>query len=78
MMFWGRLNEYREQECRRMWLSPEDQDVTRDQASNMLENFKYYQLWYELTPKQQRSNRFHSTYNTILNNRAWRLVHKCK
>ena len=72
MMFWGELNEYREQQCRRMWWSTEDQAVTPEQASNMLEKFKYYQLWYELTPQQQLSkpSKLHSTYNTILNKRA--------
>ena len=55
MMFWGRLNKYRERECRRMMQSSEDQAVTPEQASKMLENFKYYQLWYDLTWKQRRS-----------------------
>ena len=72
MMFWGRLNEYREQECRRMWWSTEDQAVTQEQATNILENFKYFQLWYELTPEQRWSNprSQHSTLNTILNKKA--------
>ena len=72
MMFWGRLNEYREQECRRMWWSTEDQAVTPEQASNMLEKFKYFHLWYELTPEQQwgKSGSQHSIFSTILNNNA--------
>ena len=70
MMFWGRLNEYREQECRRMWWSTEA--VTPEQASNMLEKFNWYELWYELTPEQQRSkpSTQHSIRNKILNKRA--------
>ena len=41
MVFWGRLDEYRE----RMLQSSEN----RAQAAAMLHAFKYYELWYELT-----------------------------
>ena len=46
--------------------------MTPEQASNMLEKFKYVQLWYELTPEQQRSkpSTQHSIRNKILNKRA--------
>ena len=85
MMFWGRLNEYRERECRRMWWKGElggEQEcgvvcthtitMTPEQASNMLEKFKDRQLWYELTPEQQWSKPLtqHSILNKILNKRA--------
>ena len=70
MVFWGRLYEYRERERRRMLQSSEDQSVTPQQASQMLESFKYCQLWYDLTWKQQQSKGWRSTLNTVLHNKA--------
>ena len=72
MMFWGRLNEYRERECRRKLQSSEEQSVTPEQASDMVESFKSSQLWYDLTWQQRQSSTLkqHSTLNTILHRRA--------
>jgi hypothetical protein len=70
MMLWGRLHEYRKRECRRMLQSSEEQSVTPEQASDMLESFKYDQLWYDLTWRQQQSKGWRSTLNTILHHRA--------
>ena len=36
----------------------------------LIESFKYYELWDELTLKQQQSNRWRSPVNTILHNKA--------
>ena len=46
--------------------------MTPEEASNMLNKFIDRQLWYELTPEQQRSkpSTQHSILNKILNNRA--------
>ncbi len=49
MMFWERLHQYRERERLRMLQSSERQSVTPQQASHMLESFKYYELCYDLT-----------------------------
>ena len=57
-------------ERRRMLQSSEDQSVTPEQAKQMLEGFKYYHLWYDLTWSQQQSQGWRSTVNTILHNRA--------
>jgi hypothetical protein len=70
MMLWGRLHEYRKRECRRMLQSSEEQSVTPEQASAMLDSFKYNQLWYDLTWEQQQSKGWRSTLNTILHHRA--------
>jgi hypothetical protein len=66
MVFWGKLDEYRE----RMLQSSEEQLVTTQQASEMLDAFKYDHLWDELTWQQQQSKRWRSTLNTILHRRA--------
>ena len=68
MTFWGRLDEYRQ----RMMQDTQDQPVTPDQAFEMLENFKNYELWYDLTWQQQRkkTNQQHATLNAILHHRA--------
>ncbi len=70
MMVWGRLHEYRKRECCRLLQSSEEQSVTPEQASAMLDSFKYNQLWYDLTWEQQQSKGWRSTLNTILHNRA--------
>ena len=70
MVFWGELHEYREHERRRMLQSSERQSVTPEQATQMLESFKYHQLWYDLTRTQQQSNSWRSTLNTVLHKRA--------
>ena len=70
MTFWGRLNEYRENECRDMLHSSKEQSVTPCQASQMVEHFKYNQLWYELTYAQKQSHGWNSTLQTILHRRA--------
>lgn len=36
----------------------------------MVENFKYYELWKDLTWKQRQSKHWRSTVNTILHKRA--------
>ena len=60
--FWGRLHEYRSRTLRRS----NDQAVTTEQASKMLESFKYNVLWYELPKKQRNKKRLeeHGEYNT--------------
>ena len=72
MMFWGRLAEYRERECQRIMQDTQDQPVTADQAFEMLENFKNYELWYDLTWEQRRkkTSQQHATLNVILHHRA--------
>ena len=70
MMVWGRLHEYRKRECCRLLQSSEEQSVTPEQASAMLDSFKYNQLWYDLTWEQQQSKGWRSTLNTILHHRA--------
>ena len=72
MVFWARLYEYRERSIyhNHMLQSSEDQTVTPQQASEILGNFKYYELWYDLTEEQQKSTGWTSTLNTILNKRA--------
>ena len=59
-------------DARGMLQSSEKQSVTPEQASDMLESFKYQQLWYDLTLHQQQSTwpKQHSTLNTILHRRA--------
>ena len=69
-MFWERLHEYRERRYARMKQSSEEQPVTPKEASYMLDCFKYYELWHDLTWKQQQSKGWRSTLNTILHNRA--------
>ena len=70
MTFWGRLNEYRENECRDMLHSSKEQSLTPCQASQMIEHFKYNQLWYELTYAQRQNDGWNSTLQTILHRRA--------
>ena len=70
MTFWGRLNEYRERMCRDMLHSSKEQPVTPRQASQMVEDFKYDQLWHELSREQQQSPHWRSTANTILYRKA--------
>ena len=57
MSFWGRLNDYRERNCS----SPEGE---------IIENFKYHELWYDLTWRQQQSKQWRSTRNAILHKRS--------
>ena len=66
MVFWKRLDEYRE----RMLQSSEKQSVTPEQASDMLASFKYNELWYELTWQQQQSKRYWSVLDKILHDKA--------
>ena len=53
-----------------MLQSSEGQSVTPEQASELLESFKYSELWYELTNTQRQSKGWRSTLTTILHNRA--------
>ena len=77
MVFWSRLNDYRERKCRRLLQSSGEQSLTPKQASDMLESFKYDQLWYELTWRQQQSKGWRSTLTTIVHKRAgW--IHAAK
>ena len=66
MVFWGRLNDYREHKLQ----SSGKQSLTPKQASNMLDCFKYDELWYDLTWKQQRSKGWKSTLTAITHKRA--------
>jgi hypothetical protein len=71
--FWGCLHEYREQECRRRMIQiGEDNSVTSDQASELLESFKFHELWYELTYAQRllKQRFWRCMLNTILHKRA--------
>ena len=65
--FWGTLRDYRS-----YWRqSSEGQPMTPEEASQLVESFKYHVLWHELTPEQQRrGNTWHSTVNAILHKRA--------
>ena len=63
--FWERLHEYRMRSD-----AFEDQPMTPARAAELVESFKYDELWYELTPAQRRKSGWHSTVNTILNKRA--------
>ena len=42
----------------------------QQQTSWILENFKYDELWYDLTEEQQKSKTWRNTVNTIFNKRA--------
>ena len=70
MSFWGRLSDYRERNCSRLLQICEDQLVTPKQASCILENFKYHELWYDLTWSQKRNKHWRSTVNAILHKRS--------
>ena len=72
MVFWAKLHEFREHSIYRDRLlqSSEDQTLTPQQGAQMLENFKYYELWYDLTKEQQRRTGWRSTLNTVLHKRA--------
>ena len=83
VMFWERLHEYRERQYARMnrftpiFARSEEQPVTPKEASYMLDCFKYYELWHDLTWKQQQSKGWRSTVNTILHkNAGWTLAAK--
>ena len=64
--FWGRLCEYRS----RMLQSSEHQSMTPSQASEMIDRFKYYDLWHDLTWEQKQNKGWRSTLNTLLHKRA--------
>ena len=70
IMFWWRLHKYREREYARMKQSSDEQPLTPKEASQMVECFKYDELWYDLTWSQQQSNRWRSPVNTILHKKA--------
>lgn len=70
MAFWGELNHHRKRECRRLPQSSDKQSVTPEQASQMIESFKYYHLWHDLTETQKKSKNWRSTLNTMLHKRA--------
>lgn len=57
MVFWGRLNDYRERNvaCYRAAGSSGEPSLTPEQAREMVENFKHYELWKNLTWKQRQS-----------------------
>ena len=65
--FWGRLRDYRNRSLQ----SSEGQPMTPERASQLVESFKYHELWRELTRAQQeRGNAWRSIVNTILHKRA--------
>jgi len=72
MMFWGRLDKYRERECQRMMQDTQDQPVTPDQAFEMLARFQNNELWYDLTwqQRQSKTTKQHATLNAILHRKA--------
>ena len=72
MVFWARLHKYRERHVyyNRVLQSSEVQTAMPQQTSRILENFKYYELWHDLTEEQQKSKIWRNTLNTILNKRA--------
>ena len=60
VVFWGRLCEYRS--C---WLQ------SSEDASQLLDSFKYHELWNDLTPQQKRRRKgWWSTVNTLLHKGA--------
>jgi len=61
MVFWARLDAYRERERHRMLQSSEDQTVRPKQASHILQNFKNYELCYDLAKSQRQSKGWRST-----------------
>ena len=68
MAFWKRLDEYRD-----WWLESSEEEilwVTPNQANDMLNNFRYNELWYELTKQQQQNKNWRSVVNKILHNNA--------
>ena len=65
MGFWSRLNDYR---C--LLQSSSEQSLTSKQASEMLESFKYNELWYDLSWDQRQSRGWRSTVATIVHKRA--------
>jgi hypothetical protein len=70
VIFCRKLHEFGKRERHRMLQSSEDQKVTPVQASQILEKFKYCELWYDLTKQQKQSKCWRSTLNTILHKRA--------
>jgi len=72
MQFWGTLDRHRQRQCLRRIQCPANQPVTPDQATEILESFKYFELWYDLTERQRRSSptKQQSLLNTILHRRA--------
>ncbi len=72
MVFWVRLNKYRERHVydNRVLQSSEVQTARPQQTFWILENFKYDELWHDLTEEQQKSKTWRNTLNTILNKRA--------
>ena len=76
MVFWDRLNDYRERNvaCYRAAGSSGEPSLTPEQAREMVDNFKYYELWKDLTWKQRQSKHWRSTANTMLHKRTgWTL-----
>ena len=72
MVFWGRLNDYQERNvaCCRAAGSSGEPSLTPEQAREMVDNFKHYELWKDLTWKQRQSKHWRSTVKTILHKRA--------
>ena len=53
-----------------MLQSSEHQSMTPSQASEMIDRFKYYDLWHDLTWEQKQNKGWRSTLNTLLHKRA--------
>ena len=70
MFYWNKLNEFGKRHRQNMRQINSDQIITPAKAASLLEKFKYDELWYELTEKQQERNNWYSTVNTILHRRT--------
>ena len=68
MVFWARLNKYRERHVydNRVLQNSEVRTAMPQQTSRILEDFKYYELWHDLTEEQQKKEHMekHAQYNT--------------
>ena len=69
--FWWKLQEYRED-----WLSKQDGATEHDmvlntaQVQKVLNNWEYYEMWWDLSWQQRREGHLPSIYNAALQNRA--------
>ena len=68
--FWERLREYREAHCHDVPQGISAEPLPLERQRRILYNFKYYELWKELTWTQQQTRGWWSTLNTMLNNKA--------
>ena len=70
LLFWYKLNEFGKNHRRYIMQISSDQIIRPAQAARLLEKFKYDELWYELTEKQQERDNWKSTVTSILHRRT--------